>query len=53
MDTVNKHLTPEQVEGLKQFEADRAEIIARVMSKYRLVNGKLVKIQLTKTRTKS
>lgn len=46
MDLSNSNLlTPEQIEGIKQFEKDRAERIARVMSKYVLVNGKLVKIK--------
>lgn len=38
-------LTPEQIEGIKQFEKERAEIITRVMSKYKLINGKWVKIK--------
>ena len=36
-------LTPVQIEGLKQFEAERQARIKRVMSKYQLVNGKFVK----------
>lgn len=36
-------LTPEQIEGLKQFEAERKERIKRVMDLYVEVNGKLVK----------
>ena len=36
-------LTPEQIEGLKQFEAERKERIKRVLSKYSEINGKLVK----------
>lgn len=35
-------LTPEQIEGLKQFEAERKERIKRVMDLYVEVNGKLV-----------
>lgn len=45
MDTANKQLTRQQIEGIKQFEKDRAEIIARVMSKYKLINGKWIKIK--------
>lgn len=45
MDPTNKQLTPEQIEGIKQFEKDRAEIISSVMSNYVLINGKLVKIK--------
>ena len=45
MDAFNKQLTPEQIEGIKQFEKERAERIDRVMAKYKLVNGKLVKIK--------
>lgn len=41
-------LTPEQIEGIKQFEKDRVEIINRVMAKYKVVNGKWVKIELDK-----
>ena len=36
-------LTHEQIEGLKQFEAERKERIKRVMDLYVEVNGKLVK----------
>lgn len=36
-------LTPEQIEGLKQFEYERKERIKRVMDLYVEVNGKLVK----------
>lgn len=36
-------LTPEQIEGLKQFEAERKERIKRVLAKYYEINGKLVK----------
>lgn len=36
-------LTPEQIEGLKQFEAERKDRIKRVMDMYVEVNGKLVK----------
>lgn len=43
MGTVNKQLTPEKVEGLKQFETERKERIKRVLSKYSEINGKLVK----------
>lgn len=43
MDTVNKQLTPEQVEGLKKFDAERKERIKRVLAKYSEINGKLVK----------
>lgn len=38
-------LTREQIEGIKQFEKDRAERIARVMAKYKLINGKWVKLK--------
>jgi len=41
-------LTPKQIEGIKQFEKDRSEIINRVMAKYKVVNGKWVKIELDK-----
>jgi hypothetical protein len=41
-------LTHEQIEGIKQFEKDRAEIINRVMAKYKVVNGKWVKIEIDK-----
>lgn len=41
-------LTPDQIEGIRQFEKDRAEIIARVMAKYKLVNGKWAKIEIDK-----
>ena len=43
MDMVNKQLTPEQVEGLKQFAEERKERINRVLAKYSEINGKLVK----------
>ena len=43
MDTANKQLTREQIEGLKQFEAERQERIKRVLAKYSEINGKLVK----------
>lgn len=36
-------LTPEQIEGLKQFEAERKQRIKRVMDMYVEVNSKLVK----------
>lgn len=36
-------LTPEKIEGLKQFEAERKERIKRVLNLYVEVNGKLVK----------
>ena len=36
-------LTPEQIEGLKQFKAERKERIKRVMDLYVEVNGKLIK----------
>lgn len=36
-------LTTEQIEGLKQFEAERKNRIKRVMDMYVEVNGKLVK----------
>ena len=36
-------LTTEQIEGLKQFYAERKERIKRVMDLYVEVNGKLVK----------
>lgn len=36
-------LTPEQIEGLKQFEYERKERIKRVMDMYVEVNGKLIK----------
>lgn len=44
MDIPNSNtLTLEQIEGLKQFEAERKERIKRVMDMYVEVNGKLVK----------
>lgn len=36
-------LTPDQIKGLKQFEAERKERIKRVLAKYSEINGKLVK----------
>ena len=44
MDIPNSNiLTPGQIEGLKQFEAERKERIKRVLDMYVEVNGKLVK----------
>lgn len=38
-------LTPEQEEGIRQHEAERKRLVELVLSKYQLINGRLVKIK--------
>jgi hypothetical protein len=38
--------TPEQLEGIKQHEAERKRLVELVLSKYQLINGRLVKIKV-------
>jgi hypothetical protein len=37
--------TPEQDEGIRQHEAERKRLVELVLSKYQLINGRLVKIK--------
>jgi hypothetical protein len=37
--------TPEQLKGIKQHEAERKRLVELVLSKYQLINGRLVKIK--------
>ncbi len=37
--------TPEQAEGIRQHEAERKRLVELVLSKYQLINGRLVKIK--------
>ena len=39
-------LTPEQEEGIRQHEAERKRLVELVLSKYQLINGRLVKIKV-------
>jgi len=38
-------LTPEQAEGIKQHNAERKRLVELVLSKYQLINNRLVKIK--------
>jgi hypothetical protein len=37
--------TPEQDEGIRQHEAERKRLVELVLSKYQLINGRLIKIK--------
>lgn len=39
-------LTPEQEEGIRQHESERKRLVELVLSKYQLINGRLIKIKV-------
>lgn len=45
-------LTSEQKEGIRQHEAERKRLVELVLSKYQLINGRLVKIKVEVSKVK-